>query len=377
MATPIKKGLSSNYLEFSNVLRPKFKPKSIIVYVESEEDIAFWFNILHSYETPKIRFEIKLPSNTSLAKGKSKALARSNDIFNLVTGKVGKYLLICIDSDYDYLLCEHYETEAKRTIAKKIHENDYIFQTYTYSIENLKCYAENLHIVCVAATFNDAQKIDFVAFMKVYSTIIYELFLWNLLFYSKGQDDNFTLTSFCSVIKILEVPNIHEFGKTALKEVEKQVNKKITELETSFPTHKTEILALGNKLKSLDLKEENAYLFVQGHTIFDNVVLMLLKSVCKTLKDEWEEKIKYLAKTDSKLKADNLDVSEDDYQIKLQQLRKRETDIISNNIKHYKNLINKLDDKVENILATNSKFENCFLFSKIKQDIDLYMKQFS
>ena len=31
MATTIKKGLSSDYFEFSTALRPKFKPKSVIV----------------------------------------------------------------------------------------------------------------------------------------------------------------------------------------------------------------------------------------------------------------------------------------------------------------------------------------------------------
>jgi hypothetical protein len=337
MATPIKEGLSSDYLEFSTALRPKFKPKSVIVYVESEEDIAFWRNILHTYETPTLRFEIKLPSNNSLAKGKTKALARSNDIFDNVTGKVGKFLLICVDSDYDYLLCEHYETEAKRTIAKKIQENDYIFQTYTYSIENLKCYAENLHTVCVAATFNDTHKIDFVAFMKVYSTIIYELFLWNLLFYSKGQDDNFTLTSFCSEVKILEVPNVADLAMN-LEKIKAKIQAKITLLETNFPTQKAEVLLLGNKLKKLGLEKENACLFLQGHTIFDNVVLMLLKSVCKALKHEKEESIKSLAKHDKE---------------KIEKLNQ------------YQNQVGKLDEEVSKILDLFYIDNQLLTFSKI------------
>gem|GEM_PF-4315564 len=38
----------------------------LLVYVESEADIAFWRIILQPYETSRIRFEIKLPSNNSL-----------------------------------------------------------------------------------------------------------------------------------------------------------------------------------------------------------------------------------------------------------------------------------------------------------------------
>lgn len=336
--------LNSDYLGAYATLLPKTTSKSVFVYVESEEDIAFWRTILHPYETKEIRFKINLPSHTSLAKGKSKALARSNDIFEHITGEVGKFLLICIDSDYDYLLHNHYQTEDKKETARKINESIYIFQTYTYSIENLKCYAESLHSVCVAATFNDEQKIDFEAFMKVYSNIIYELFLWNLLFYSKGEEGNFTLTSFCNTIKILEEPNISEHGKTALGKVQERVKQKITELETNFQHYKVEILDFSNQFKQLGLEQDNTYLFVQGHTIFDNVALMSLKPLCNLLRDENRAKIKGIAKSKAQEKEE---------------------------LNHYQNKVENL--KPETILLANTEFKNCFLFLKIKQDIERYM----
>jgi hypothetical protein len=335
--------LNSDYLGAYATLLPKSAPKSVVVYVESEEDIAFWRTILHPYETKEIKFKINLPSNSSLVKGKTKALSRSNDIIELEKG-VGKFLLICVDSDYDYLLHGHYQTEAKIEIDRKINESIYIFQTYTYSIENLKCYAESLHSVCVATTFNDEQKIDFEAFMKVYSTIIYELFLWNLLFYSKGEDDSFTLTSFCDTIKILEVIDIGEHGKTALGKVQERVKQKIIELETNFPHYKDEISDFDNKLKQLGLDRHNTYLFVQGHTIFNNVVLMLLKPLCNLLRDENRAKIKEVAKNKAQEKDE---------------------------LKNYQNKVENL--KPETILSANTEFKNCFLFSKIKQDIQRYI----
>lgn len=336
--------LNSDYLGAYATLLPKTIPKSVFVYVESEEDIAFWRTILHPYETKEIRFKINLPSHTSLAKGKTKALARSNDIFDNVTGEVGKFLLICIDSDYDYLLHDRYQIEAKKETARRINESVYIFQTYTYSIENLKCYAESLHSVCVAATFNDEQKIDFEAFMKLYSSIVYELFLWNLLFYSKGEESNFTLTSFCNTIKILEVIDIGEHGKTALGKVQERVKQKIAELQTNFPHYKAEILDFSNQFKQLGLKEDNTYLFVQGHTIFDNVALMLLKPLCNLLRDENRAKIKGIAKSKAQEKEE---------------------------LNHYQNKVENL--KPETILSANTEFKNCFLFLKIKQDIERYM----
>lgn len=344
MATPIKENVNSDYLEVGTLLRPKSKPKSVVVYVESEEDIAFWRTILHPYETKEIRFKINLPSHASLAKGKNKALARSNDIFDNVTGEVGKFMLICIDSDYDYLLHDHYQTEAKKETARKINESIYIFQTYTYSIENLKCYAESLHSVCVAATFNDEQKIDFEDFMKVYSSIVYELFLWNLLFYSKGEDGNFTLTQFCNLIKVLDNPDINDFGKDALKNVDTRVNNSIKEFEKAFPNYVSQVKYLGENLEKLGLNRENAYLFVQGHTIFDNVVLMLLKPLCNLLRSENRAKIKGIAKS-----------------------KAQEKEVLN----RYQNIVENL--KPETILLANTEFKNCFLFSKIKQDIERYI----
>lgn len=171
--TRLLDNFNSNYLEAFQLLRSKQASKNIQVYVEGYEDIAFWRNILQPYETSKIKFSIDLPSKDSLAKGKPKALQRSSEM-DMLTRKLGKLLIICVDSDYDYLLQGHTDT------SKMINENKYIFQTYSYSIENLKCYSKSLHGVCVAAVFKDDKKIDFTELLETYSKIIYELFLWSL-----------------------------------------------------------------------------------------------------------------------------------------------------------------------------------------------------
>ena len=101
------------------------------MYVESYEDISFWYSILKDYESSKVKFDIQLPSNDSLAKGKSKALKRHTD---LLTIGVGKRLIICIDSDYDYL------HQDKTEQSRLVNQSDFIFQTYAYSIENLRCF---------------------------------------------------------------------------------------------------------------------------------------------------------------------------------------------------------------------------------------------
>ena len=263
----LRENLNSDFLNAYSNLLPPTTPNIIIVYVESEEDIAFWRHILHPYETAQRKFKILLPSNENLGKGKRKALDKSPDILNLVVGELGTSLLVCVDSDYDYLLQNYYETVGKQAIAAKINNNKFILQTYAYSTENLKCYAPSLHTVCVAATLNDERKVNFDLFMQLFSNIVYDLFLWNLFFYSKGEDNTFTLSDFCGLIKI---PNalsfeIDETIENILNNILSNIHAKVSEkqsfLKQTYANYETAVSNLGKQLVHLGLTKNNTYLF--------------------------------------------------------------------------------------------------------------------
>lgn len=49
----------------------------------------------------------------------------------LNTAELGRSLIACVDSDYDFLL------QGATNTSRKINRNRYIFQTYTYAIEKL------------------------------------------------------------------------------------------------------------------------------------------------------------------------------------------------------------------------------------------------
>ncbi len=55
MATDIVENFNSSYWNDASFLLPTGKAKPIQVYVEAEEDIAFWRNVLHPYEQPTQR----------------------------------------------------------------------------------------------------------------------------------------------------------------------------------------------------------------------------------------------------------------------------------------------------------------------------------
>lgn len=165
VATSLKHNLTSAYFTAADRLYPKKSRRRIVAYVESYDDVAFWRTLLSEFETDEYYFQVMLPSSTSLAKGKKMVLMNT-----LNTAELGKSLIACVDSDYDFLL------QGKTNVSHKINSSPYIFQTYAYAIENFHCYAESLHEVCVQATLNDRVLIDFPAFLKHYSQAVYPLF---------------------------------------------------------------------------------------------------------------------------------------------------------------------------------------------------------
>jgi hypothetical protein len=333
MAIELKYNVSSDTVAAFNALEPKTAAKKIIAYVESYEDISFWRNILHAYETKRLEFEIKTPTH----KGKKGALERSID---LLTMNVGEFLIICVDSDYDFLLPEHTKQ------SKLINENPYIFQTYSYATENLQCFSESLHPVCVQATKHDRKIIDFNAFLKLYSQIVYKLFLCILYFINNNDHTTFTISDFCSLIKLTDAINITDQCTTAIEGLKARVAAKISALETAHPLAKKKANELALILNRLGLNEENTYLFMHGHTLKDNVVLMLLKPVYQLLVSEKMEHIKINAQHPPQ---------------------------VENDINHYKNQ----RQDITQVLDSNTEFRNCFLFQKIKADLDRYVTSLS
>ena len=323
--------LNSDFIAAFSALEPKVAPNRVLVYVESDEDIAFWRGILSQFESNKLIFDIQLPIKNALEKGKLAVLAFVNNI--------GKNLILCVDSDYDYLLQNTTDTS---TI---INNNKFIFQTYTYSIENLLCYAGSLQNICVLSSKKDTKIVDYEELLKLYSKIIYKLFVWSVNFSLKQDMVSFTIKDFSNSIKILENPNVTDKFKSALINLKDKVDLKIKELETDFPNDKAEVEALTQELKRLGVEEDNVYLFTHGHTIKDNVILMFLKASYQHIIKEREKEINNNAKND----IDKI-----------------------NQIKAYKNQT----IKIETVLNINTEFKSCFLYKKIHDDLSQYVNFF-
>lgn len=273
--------LSSGYIESANKLRSKKSKKRIVAYVESYDDVFFWRSILKKFENDEYYFEVMLPSRTSLSRGKKSAL------MNMLGPGLGEYMIACVDADYDWLL--QGSTEMSRIVCT----NPYVIHTYAYAIENYQCYAPNLHTICVMSTLNDRVMIDLNAFMSEYSSIIWPLFVWNIWCYRYNNYSEFTMSDFCEVVTFRDVNPYHP--ENTLQAVKNRVNKKIAWLQRRFPEGKKTYAPLRAELLNMGLTPETTYLFMQGHSVFENVVMPLLTPVCTLLRKEREREIVKLA----------------------------------------------------------------------------------
>lgn len=274
--------LNSAFIEAANALRPKGARIKIIAYVESYDDVSFWRSVFDEYENDKFHFEVLLPAqNKSLTKGKKRAM------MNMLGKGVGKNMIACVDSDYDYLL------QGVTDTSRRLIENKYILHTYAYAIENFKCCAEGLKRVCVQSTLNDSEILDFETFMKLYSRICYPLFVWNILLYRERDLKTMSMQKFCEIVRLssfsIASPEI------SLKQLTQRVNHHVRLLEKNFPHLLDKYVSLKEEFSRLGIVEDDTYFYIQGHHIMDSVVLRMLIPICRHLRNKRETEIQRLA----------------------------------------------------------------------------------
>lgn len=281
MARKLTDNLSSMYVQAANSLRPKRARKKIVAYVESYDDVPFWSHILSQFANDKYYFQVMLPSSSTLAKGKKVAM------MNRLGNSLGENMISCVDADYDYLL-----QDATAT-SRKLNRSPFVLHTYAYAIENYQCYPDTLHDVCVQATLNDHEYINFPAFFRLYSNIIHPLFVWSIWCYRVGRHGTFSIQDFSEATRLGSVS--FTVPVTALEQVAGKVRRKLEWLKKHFPKNDEKIETLTAELHELGVTPDNTFLFVQGHHLKDNVAMKILVPLCARLRREREEEIKNLA----------------------------------------------------------------------------------
>lgn len=302
--------------------------KCVNVYVEGYDDVAFWRTVFDEFECANRTFTISVPPRKDLAKGKKVLLD--------MLPRTSDDKIVCVDSDFDYLL------NGATAQSRRVLDAQWLFHSYTYSIENYLCYAPSLRSICTKATKNDMPTLDFEWFMAEYSKIIYPVFLWYAYSAKLEQVNLYKLDTFRNDVRILYI-DLENGGRETLAWVKHKITKRLDILRRTYPTYRAQIEAAGEEMRSRDLYPDNTYLFMQGHTLFENVAIPILESICNKLKNLELRKI-----NDSSTSGVPLANALDNYR-------------------------NASQLSIRDLLLTNTDYRDCFLYKRMRDDIRSYV----
>lgn len=236
-----------------------------LVHVEDEDDIWFWEQLLSKYRPGKYKFK---PATT-------------NERGQRTTGctqclKYRKHLsqrfFICIDSDLRYLLNEGLSAA------------DGILQTYTYSWENHCTFAPVLQAFFEKHVDKD---FNFETFLSQYSTVVYKPFLLMLYLIKEGLP-GFGREAFkqCISIQYKKEDELND-GKNFLERLTARLAEATKDVmnSCSFDFEKESIF-----YTALGLREENAYLYIRGHCLYNSLISIGTK-LCENTKVDFEQNI--------------------------------------------------------------------------------------
>ncbi len=303
--------------------------KLVRVFVEGYEDVAFWRGIFDNFPNPHLRFEISVPTRKDLPKGKKVLLSMAE--------QANEEMLLCMDSDFDYLF------DDEDDVSRQIVESPYMFHTYTYATENYLCYAPSLHNVCVKAVKNDAHIFDFEQFMADYSRTIYPLFLWYAYSASRKTESVLPLIDFKAVVR-LGYLDIEQNGANTIAWLKRNIERRVASLEAEHPDMARNIPAFAERIRKKGVEPELTYHFMHGHTLMDNVVMVLLEGVCEKLRQLSLSSIIHSSKEGVALK---------------------------NEMSNYTNTLRSIRD----VLLDNDNYTTSPLYLRLKEDIQRYIER--
>lgn len=320
MRRKLAENITSEYIAASGALHGRNR---VMVYVEGYDDIPFWRSIFDEFESKERVFEITTPVRDDLAKGKKVVLG--------FIPQAGKNLILCVDSDFDYIFGD---LSAQ---SRMVNSADFLVQTYTYSIENYLCYPPSLHSVCARATKRDSRIFDFDQFMSDYSRIIYPVFLWYVYAARMDTPAILPLADFRKTVRI-NFLNVEDNGKATLDWLERQVEKRLHVLQAKNKRWIPEVAKYEAHIRDHGVTPETTHLYMQGHTLFDNVVMTLVTTVCNALR---------------KLAVSQILGSS------------RSGQPLNNELSSYNNVLT----DVEEMIKSNTAYRSCELFKRVHSDI--------
>ena len=225
------------------------------VHLEDWEDVLFWDTIIQRTHPGRYNYLAY-----SKAEGGQRASGSSQCM--KYVGYTSSRFFVCVDSDLDYLM-QTPSMDASRFVA----------QTYTYSWENHYAQSDGLQQRLSAVL--PLLQFDIRSFLAQYSKTTYRPLL-ALLWCLRNKDNRLTRRAFATCLphqcKAVELRN---GGEEILQKMERDLTDL---LDRSGVLAEVDMEAEAKRYAALGVTEDNAYLHVRGHNLYD-----LLRSMGRQL----------------------------------------------------------------------------------------------
>ena len=219
------------------------------VHLEDKEDIVFWDSMLQNQRRGKYHYVTHSKSQSGNETSGSSQCLRFRPYLS-------RRFFICVDSDMRYLLQEP-DLDAAH----------FVCQTYAYSWENHYCEAKALQKRFMDKCSEKACLFDFEAFLSAYSSVVYKPLLL-LLYCLKNHKPEFSKKMFSSCLpNQCKGDELTDNGRPYIEKISKNFEQY---LNTTF-AQSIDFEAESSYYQSLNVNEQNAYLHIRGHNLFDLV----------------------------------------------------------------------------------------------------------
>lgn len=268
-----------------------------LIYVENERDCAFWEEVLEA--TNPNQYDIK----RSIAENNK---ARGKRSLEKLYSTLNPSVIVAIDADFDYLC-------PKNTDYSGYVSGDYILHTFSYSRESVMCNIDAINDTVKKIRLYVKSNFNIEEVIQKYSILCYKalpkfLFLFNLrnsnanessfhddLTISPTRESPLFLGDFC-------------FNFDIFKALEEKIESRSIRYDEIIERENlsTEFDSFLSHLSSLGFNEKNAYRYISGHLIYENLILPIFKNLKSSLLKIEIENIRETYKGNSKAIKDNI-----------------------------------------------------------------------
>jgi len=218
------------------------------VHLESAEDESFWDMVLQLHHPGKYYYVYSSKSKKGVeTSGRSACLS--------FLGYLDKRFFVCIDSDTDSIRKGHLSRAE-----------EFVLQTYTYSWESIVCHIPELQTRFKEINKSSKRSFNFTVFLKKYSkTVVKGL---AMAIESEEKADDTVFNNLWSILKTqCKSAEMKNDGEVYAQVISEQLTEysKLTGKEARIDKG-LEILA------NRGITDDNAYMYVRGHNLYDLIV---------------------------------------------------------------------------------------------------------